>query len=135
MTVRETPTQRVLVVDDDPLSRLLLTSMLTALDCQADEAASGAEALVILEQREFSRLLVDIHMPGVTGIELAATLRASPGLNREIPIVAVSGDLSRTLTQYHQVGIDGLIEKPISFHSVRVSLETVRHDGGQSAGP
>jgi len=62
-------------------------------------------------------------------------LRASPGLNREIPIVAVSGDLSRTLTQYRQVGIDGILEKPISFRSVRVSLETVRHDGGQSTAP
>jgi two-component system capsular synthesis sensor histidine kinase RcsC len=123
------------VVDDDPLNRLLLTTMLTALDCQVDEAASGAEALAALEEHEFDRMLLDIHMPGMTGIELAAKLRSGPSANREIPIVAVSGDLSRTLKQYRQAGFDGVIEKPISFGSVRVSLETLRHSTDRDARP
>jgi CheY-like chemotaxis protein len=133
MAERDPHPQRVLIVDDDPLSRLLLTNMLAALDCQVDEAAGGAEALALLEQREFSRMLMDVHMPGLDGFELAAKVRASPGRNREIPIVAVSGDISRTLKQYRQIGIDGVIEKPVSFRSIRAGLETVRHDGGRSA--
>jgi CheY-like chemotaxis protein len=128
-------TRRVLVVDDDPLNRLLLTTMLTALDCQVEEAGSGAEAWAALEEHEFDRMLLDIHMPGMTGIELAAKLRSGPGPNREIPIVAVSGDLTRTLKQYRQIGFDGVVEKPVSFASVRVSLETPRHSTDSEARP
>lgn len=118
--------QRVLVVDDEALNRLLLTTMLGLLDCRVEEAEGGTQALDLLQRQPFDRMFLDIRMPGMSGIELAAKLRASRGLNRDIPIVAVSGDVSRTLAQYRQIGFDGVVEKPVFFSALRASLQLPR---------
>ena len=118
--------QRILVVDDDPLNLLLLTTMLHTCDCQVLEAHGGADAWTLLQEQSFDRVLLDIHMPGLSGLEVLTRLRAGDGPNSEVPIVAVSGDLSMTPAQYRRAGFDGLLEKPISVATLRASLEAPR---------
>ena len=69
--------QRVLVVDDDPLVLSATGAMLEDLECLVTEAASGEEALRILESGvSFDVVLTDQAMPGMTGVQLAAALAA-----------------------------------------------------------
>jgi CheY-like chemotaxis protein len=125
--------QRILVVDDEPLNLLLLTTMLQTFDCEIHEAHGGAEAWTALQAQVFDRVLLDVHTPGISGLEVAARLRAGGGPNSQVPIVAVSGDLSMTPAQYLRAGFDARIEKPISFATVRASLEAPRQPDARAA--
>ena len=73
---------RVLIVDDEPLARMRLRSLLAdPLQPRTQvvgEAGSGAEALHLLAQQPVDLLLLDIHMPGLDGLGLAARLRGQP---------------------------------------------------------
>jgi CheY-like chemotaxis protein len=61
---------RVLVVGDDPIARQELRNMLERLQVESvDKAATAVEALVQLQQRRYDLLLLDIQMPGLSGIE------------------------------------------------------------------
>ena len=61
---------RVLVVGDDPIARQELRTMLERLQVESvDKAATAVEALVQLQQRRYDLLLLDIQMPGLSGIE------------------------------------------------------------------
>ena len=67
---------RVLIVDDEPLSRSTLLKVLSRRsDLQAvDSAKDGIEALELLEKRPYDILLLDIQMPELSGIDLAGRL-------------------------------------------------------------
>jgi DNA-binding NtrC family response regulator len=67
---------RVLVVDDETdMLRLLERSISQELDCDIDTAASGIEALKLLETKNYDLALVDIRMPGMDGIELLERIK------------------------------------------------------------
>ena len=83
---------RVLVVDDEPMLRLLAMTMLEEQGCLVQEAATGEEALAMIEERpdRFTHLLTDIQMPGsLDGFRLA---RLVSTLYPSIRIVMTSGD-------------------------------------------
>ena len=62
----------VLVVDDEPMVRMLAVDLFEELGCEVIEAASGPEALVRLEERsDVSLMFTDCRMPGMSGAELA----------------------------------------------------------------
>ena len=82
---------RVLVVDDDPGTRLLFTSWLESAGYDVAEAASGATALKLLRNTIFDIILLDSQMPGMNGREVMTRLRADLR-NRSIPVLLVTGD-------------------------------------------
>lgn len=63
------PRHRVLVVDDDPDSRLFVCDLLASRQYEALQAASGWEALEILQRRSVDLVLLDLVMPTMDGIE------------------------------------------------------------------
>ena len=72
-------TLRVLLVDDEPLARARLRSLLTGIDTPAThicgEAATAAQAIEQINASQPQVLLLDIHMPGMDGMELAQRLQ------------------------------------------------------------
>ena len=79
----------VLVVDDEPTNRLLLVEMLKAVGFGTREAASGEEALTLATEWSPDAILMDVHMPGLDGLDAVRRLRAREA-QRRIPIIAVS---------------------------------------------
>src|SRR5437764_546486 len=65
----------ILVVDDDPLTRQVLSATICASGFKCAEATSAAEAWEIVHQREIALLLLDYDMPGMNGAELLQRLR------------------------------------------------------------
>jgi CheY-like chemotaxis protein/HPt (histidine-containing phosphotransfer) domain-containing protein len=105
--------QRILVVDDDALSRELLEVLLSREAYVIDTAESGESALEKLGSGEMNipdAVLVDLQMPGIRGSRLAAELRALCG--NEICIVAISGSdaVGELLT-----GFNGFLRKPFEM--------------------
>lgn len=67
---------RILVVDDEAMIRLTLEMLLRRRGYAVTIASIGAEALALIEQQPFDLLLLDLKMPGMSGIEVAQRARA-----------------------------------------------------------
>jgi signal transduction histidine kinase len=107
------PRRTILVADDDPVHRALVSDLLAPLGFSVLSAVDGMECLAIAQRRAVDLCLIDLSMPGMTGWELAARLkRQAP----DRPIVIISAD-GRELKQpppdavYH----DDMMVKPISL--------------------
>jgi len=116
----------VLIVDDEPVNRMVLARMIEILGARWLEAGSGDEALDLLRDQAVDVVLMDIQMPRMSGIQTVEQLRACPGPNREAPVVAVTGDTTRSKREYLQLGFDDYANKPISLASVQTMLSARR---------
>jgi signal transduction histidine kinase/CheY-like chemotaxis protein len=104
----------VLVVDDHEINRRAMSLMLEPLSAEVTLAASGAEALAFLAERAFDIVLMDVHMPDMTGPEAVMRLRLNLGPNRQVPVIAVTGatepaDVQTCLAS----GMNDWVAKPI----------------------
>jgi two-component system response regulator AtoC len=82
--------KRVLIVDDEESTRLLLERILESVaGLQMTLAGNGEEALELLSGRSFDLILLDLLMPGIGGIEALTRMRGSSA-NRDTPVIVVS---------------------------------------------
>jgi CheY-like chemotaxis protein len=117
---------KVLVVDDHPVNREVLSRQLAILGIDSDSAVDGAEALAMWQSGDYALVLADIHMPRIDGYELTRRIRAveaQSGAPRT-PLVAVTanvmkGEEERCLA----IGMDAYLGKPISIDRLQVTLE------------
>ncbi len=105
---------RILVVDDDPLLRRTLRSVLERAGYVVDEAADGALALQAVAAHKPDLVLTDIVMPNREGVETIGELRK---MDAKLPIIAMSGGGSVGgqffLTLAAQFGATATLTKPI----------------------
>ena len=87
-----TPKRKVLVVDDDPSWRQMLSLELEELGYEPVQAADGAEALRLLEHVDCSVILLDLRMPGLDGHEVMARLPLPPEGPRVVILTAAGMD-------------------------------------------
>jgi CheY-like chemotaxis protein len=85
----DVPAGRVLVVDDDPLNRMLLTRSLEQEGHRVGSVAGGQEALEILRQKPFDVVLLDIVMPELDGVSVVERLKRDPVL-QYLPVIIIS---------------------------------------------
>ena len=78
--------KRILVVDDDPQIRRILRAVLVAKRYEVIEAECGEDALKLMRSEKYDLMLLDINMPGISGIEVCREVRTSS----DIPIVMMS---------------------------------------------
>ena len=81
--------QRILVVDDDEMTRRLNAEVLRCSGYEVDTAIDGAEAWAELNDREYDLLITDNEMPGFTGIDLIAEIHAA---GMTLPIIMATGN-------------------------------------------
>ncbi|MET0294950.1 MAG: response regulator [Phenylobacterium sp.] len=104
----------VLHVDDEAVNLVVVKEILNAFGHSAHQAWSGPEALERLAKKSFDVILMDIHMPGMSGIETVARLRAIEGPNQLTPVIALTADMvSRGLPEYLSLGFADYVTKPI----------------------
>ncbi|HKP98360.1 MAG TPA: ATP-binding protein [Fibrobacteria bacterium] len=104
---------RVLVVDDLPINRIVLDGMLSYFGIKADSVSSGGEALQACSLKTYDLALMDIHMPGMNGLECARRLRAENGSGVKT-IVAVTADaMADARGHCLDAGMDDVLTKPI----------------------
>lgn len=103
----------VLLVDDEPHVPLLVRPLLEQLGITVQTARSLAEARRVLAQRRPDGVLLDLHLPDGSGLDLLRELRAAPE-TRTLPIVVITGEGDdRVLDEVERMG--GLVlAKPFS---------------------
>ena len=104
---------RVLVVEDDDVSRTVLQKMLRELGFKPDGASDGEEALRKAARHRYDLILMDIQMPKMNGVQTTERLRTMKN-TLTTPIVALSGDVAvNTRDQCHDAGMNGFLLKPL----------------------
>jgi two-component system response regulator FixJ len=102
----------VIIVDDDEAVRDSLSVMLMLAGLQVEACASCAACLSKLEDYEPDCLVVDLHMPQMTGLEMIEKLYES---GRKIPAILISGNLDdATRVTADKIGISTALKKPFS---------------------
>uniref|UniRef100_B0SWC9 histidine kinase n=1 Tax=Caulobacter sp. (strain K31) TaxID=366602 RepID=B0SWC9_CAUSK len=86
------PACRVLVVDDNPANRELVTAILTAMGAEVIEAVDGVEGVTAAAAAPFDAILMDLRMPRLDGAKAALRIREEGGPNARTPIIAFSAD-------------------------------------------
>jgi signal transduction histidine kinase/CheY-like chemotaxis protein len=110
---------QVLAVDDNPVNLLVLDQLLSSLGHSVTKAAGGAEALEMLAREPFDIVLMDIHMPGMSGVEALKQLRISNGPNRAAPVIALTADVtSGGRDSFMELGFDEHASKPIQVEAL-----------------
>lgn len=118
---------RVIIIDDDPMIRLVVAMALQAVDLTSIEAASGEEGLRLFNEQGADALLLDVMMPnGMDGFETCVAFRDLPE-GRHIPVLMMTGleDLE-SINRAFEVGATDFITKPVNIpllgHRVRYML-------------
>jgi CheY-like chemotaxis protein/HPt (histidine-containing phosphotransfer) domain-containing protein len=111
--------QRVLVVDDGAVNRMLLVRMLEVLGVPADTAQDARAARQVLADHGYAAVLMDVRMPDEDGLAVTAWLRDHEA-GRRTPVIGVSAAQStadRALCT--DAGMDGFLAKPVSLADLR----------------
>jgi len=104
---------RILLVDDDPALRALLRATFEVADVAVVEAENAEVARRQIRAARPDVILLDVNMPGTTGLELCAELKSAPA-TRDVPIVLLTGADRGTTTAAKKAGADAIVRKPFS---------------------
>ena len=104
---------RILLVEDDDISKMITLEMLEGTGLDVDVANNGADAIEQVQQQQYDLILMDIKMPIMNGYEATRAIRALGGYFESIPIIAITahaleGDSSKSL----DAGMNYYISKP-----------------------
>jgi two-component system sensor histidine kinase/response regulator len=106
---------RILVADDNEVNQRVTVGLLERLGHRADVVASGQEAVDAVLRARYDLILMDGHMPGLSGFEAATAIRAQESPGRRLPIIALSADATDAGREAcRAAGMDDFIAKPIN---------------------
>jgi DNA-binding NarL/FixJ family response regulator len=105
-------TDPVLVVDDEPKFRSLVTTLLAGVGLECREAGSGGEAVALANQERPALIILDVRLPDMSGLEICQQLREQFG--EQLPILLVSGVKKDALDRSAGLlrGADDYVVKP-----------------------
>lgn len=115
--------KRILVVEDNMLVQEVFASALQQLDCDVDTADNGQEAMERAYEDIPDLIIMDIMLPGVSGLDLVRKMKNDPEL-KDVPIIVVTTMAAAGDQQtIRDAGADGYLPKPIQIDRF---LESVR---------
>lgn len=104
---------QVLVAEDNEFSRLLLCTLLARTGCQYQQASNGREAISACQKTHYDVLLIDLHMPEVTGVEAIHEIRQTDNPNRDTPVIVLTADvLIDVRRELGPLTVERIINKP-----------------------
>ena len=102
----------VLVVDDAPLNRKLIRTLLAMKKIRVIEAQDAEQAFALIRQQTPDLVLMDVQLPGLNGLEATRMLKSDPR-TQSIPVVILSaGSVREDDSEIRKAGCAGLILKP-----------------------
>jgi CheY-like chemotaxis protein len=113
--------KRILIVDDDPSIRYMLSRVLRDEGYEALSAASGLEGLNIAAAPEVDLVLLDLKMPGLNGQE---TLKELAVLRPGLPVIMMTAYPGR-LGEGGLTGVSALLQKPLDFPMLLEAIKTL----------
>ncbi|MGW8465236.1 ATP-binding protein [Pseudomonas sp. CLCA07] len=113
----------ILVVEDVALNREVVSGLLQRDGHQVWLAEEGEQALVQCAGQAFDLILLDVHLPGISGVELCKLIRHNQGPNRHTRVFALTASVQPALMRgYLEAGMDGILAKPLKLENLRQAL-------------
>jgi CheY-like chemotaxis protein len=120
----------ILIVEDNPKNLKLVRDTLQVKGYQTIEAGTGEQGVQLAREHHPALILMDIQLPGISGVDAFRQLRGDPA-TRSIPVIAVTASvMAQERQKVMAAGFDGFQGKPIS---VRELLTTIRQVLDESA--
>ncbi len=114
---------RILVVDDNPDARLLVSELLTLTGFEVSGVPSGSEALRVLDAVDPALAILDLQMPEMDGF---ATLTALRERRPALPVIALSGHvLPQDASRIHAAGFDRSLSKPVALPELLATVNAL----------
>jgi CheY-like chemotaxis protein len=105
---------RVLVVEDNQVNQLLVTTILAKAGMRAEVAGNGVEAVQAVHQRNFDVILMDMQMPEMDGLEATRRIRQLGAMGRSVPIIAMTANaMQEDRRRCLEAGMNDFVAKPI----------------------
>lgn len=122
---------RVLVADDNRVNQLVAQRFLQTLGHEATIVADGEAAVAGFDRGSFDLILMDVHMPGMDGLEATRLIRERTG--GEVPIIALTASaMAEDKARCEAAGIDGFLAKPLSVTELAAVITKVTERTGRS---
>lgn len=123
--------KKALVVEDDSVNRLLVKTMLENFNCKIDIADNGRSAIELLDKNKYDIILLDIHMPEISGFDVAKFLR-NEKKDESTKIIAITAvALKEDIKNFKKAGIDDLLIKPFKetelYNKIGEVLRLTKH--------
>jgi two-component system phosphate regulon response regulator PhoB len=104
----------VVIADDEPSMRLLVHATIESDDYKVVEAADGDQAWTLIQQTKPSLVLLDVQMPGRSGLEILRLIKSDPGLKPTRVILLTAEDHEADIEAGLMAGADFYLTKPFS---------------------
>ncbi|MFC4633057.1 response regulator [Dokdonia ponticola] len=102
--------RKILVVEDNKINQMITRKILEKNKMVCDVADNGEIAVEKARSQDFDLILMDIHMPGISGIEATEQIRL---FDKEIPILALTAvTIDENIDEFHEAGFNDIIPKP-----------------------
>jgi len=122
---------RVLFADDDVIARTLLAAVFADLAHDVTVAEDGAQAWEAFQREPFQLVVLDINMPGLTGLEVCRRIRAHEAGRDTFVLIVTARDGREDLARVLEAGADDYVTKPTSPENLRARLEIAERRIGQ----
>lgn len=116
--------QLILVAEDDAINQKVILHQLGLLGFAAEVANDGLDALRLWRAGQYALLLTDLHMPGMDGYALTASIRAEERGMHHMPVVALTANALRgEAHRAHAAGMDDYLTKPVQLDVLKAALD------------
>ncbi|UTW08810.1 ATP-binding protein [Pseudomonas benzenivorans] len=114
----------LLLVEDTPINQQVIRGLLEHAGHLVQLAADGEQALAVCRQQAFDAILMDMHLPGMSGIEVTHAIRtAGDSLNAATPVIALTASVGvADIRAYQAAGIDAVQAKPLQLEALQQLL-------------
>ena len=124
---------RVLLVEDDPVNRMVAVGLLEAARIEVDVAENGAEAVEMVGRKDYELILMDIQMPVMDGLTATRKIRDNPKFE-ELPIIAMTaGVMVHDRQACLEAGMNDFIGKPFQPEQLYSTIQKWVSGMGDSA--
>jgi two-component system, chemotaxis family, chemotaxis protein CheY len=114
-----------MIVDDSDVIRRVTKSIFAHLKHESAEAADGAQALDRVREKMPDAILVDWHMPRMTGVEVIAALRALPSGHKPKIVYCATEHEAADLVRAFAAGADDYVMKPYDVEAIKAKLSAL----------
>ncbi|HPJ34913.1 MAG TPA: ATP-binding protein [Spirochaetota bacterium] len=119
----------ILIAEDNTISMKVIENIVKKAGCTYRVAFNGMDAIEIADSQKFDLILMDFHMPAISGTEAALQIRNGTGPNKETPVYGISADLiERSIEKSGQSGMNGFLMKPFVIEDVFKVLMKVKNE-------
>lgn len=115
---------KILLTEDDPIVQKVHSRMLEKLGYKVAIAANGKNALQLFSEENFGLILMDLGLPDIGGIDVAAEMRHRENKNEYTPIIAITAFIKHKIEEEcFKAGIDRVVAKPVKMNDLKQIIQ------------